>query len=169
MVDWILNQPFIVAAVFLTLVAAVRSELTYALGRGVRAGAIRLAWATKLSQEASARATRWLDRWGWPIIPLSFLTVGFHTAVHITAGLIGWRWGRYTLAAFPGWILWGCLYAAGGLAVFAGLAALARRSPGLAVVVGLALIGVIVGVVVIVKRFRAQRQSPPALVVDEAP
>ncbi len=46
-----------------------------------------------------------------------------------------------------GWVLWGCVYAAGGLAVFVGLAALARRSPWLVVVAVLVVTGVIVAVV----------------------
>jgi membrane protein DedA with SNARE-associated domain len=138
-IDWILSQPFVLAASFLTLVAAVRSQCTYWLGRGIRAGLIRAEWAKKMSGEAATRATRWLEKWGWPIIPLSFLTVGFQSAVNLTAGLIGWRWSRYTPAAAIGWVIWGCVYAAGGLAVFAGLAALFKRSPWLAVVAVLAV------------------------------
>ncbi|MDR1449707.1 MAG: hypothetical protein LBI84_05835, partial [Propionibacteriaceae bacterium] len=109
--------------------------------------------------QAAARAVRWLERWGWPVIPASFLTVGFQTAVNLTAGLIGWRWSRYTLAAVPGWIAWGCLYAAGGLAVFVGLAQLARRSPLLAAAAVLAGLAVVFAVVFAVKRLKARRQT----------
>jgi membrane protein DedA with SNARE-associated domain len=162
--DWILRQPFVLAAVFLVGVAAVRSQCTYWLGRAVRAGVIRSAWATKMSSEAATRAVRWLERWGWPIIPVSFLTVGFQTAVNLSAGLVGWRWSRYTLAAIPGWLAWGCIYAAGGLAVFVGLGRLAQRSPVAAVAVGLLLVAAIAATITLVKRAKARRASAPEVV-----
>jgi membrane protein DedA with SNARE-associated domain len=86
-----------------------------------------------MTSEAALKARDKLERWGWPLIPVSFLTVGFQTAVNLSAGLVGWRWFRYTLAAVPGWMAWGAVYAAGGLAVFAGVAAIAAASPWLAV------------------------------------
>jgi len=98
-----------------------------------------------------------LERLGWPLIPVSFLTLGFQTAVQLTAGLIGWRWPRYTLAAIPGWIAWGCVYAAGGLAAFAGLVVLVRQSWW---VVALVVAGVAGAVVVVVRR---RRQARPAV------
>ncbi|MDR0284618.1 MAG: hypothetical protein LBI33_06970, partial [Propionibacteriaceae bacterium] len=118
MIDWVQGQPFVLAAAFLTGVAAVRSQSTYWLGRGIRAGVVRTAWARKIATDKEQRVVRQLEHWGWPVIPVSFLTVGFQTAVQLTAGLLGWRWPRYTLAAIPGWLAWGCVYAAGGLAAF---------------------------------------------------
>ena len=156
--EWILGQPFLIAAAFLTGVAAFRSQATYWLGRGIRAGVVRGAWAEKLASDKQRRAVDKLERWGWPLIPVSFLTVGFQTAVQLAAGLIGWRWPRYVLAAIPGWILWGCVYAAGGLAVFAGLFALARQA-------WWAVAGVVVlvaAVIVLVVRLRRTRALPAA-------
>jgi membrane protein DedA with SNARE-associated domain len=158
-IDWILGQPYLVAAAFLTCVVAFRSQGTYWLGRGVRAGVVKTKRAEKLAGERAQKATRALERWGWPIIPLSFLTVGFQTAVNFTAGLIGWRWGRYTLAAVPGWLLWGNLYAAGGLAAFAGLGALARRSPWAAAGVIGAVVGGVILTVWLVRRARAAKAA----------
>ena len=129
MVQWVLSQHFALAASFLVLVAAVRSQCTYWLGRGIRAGVIKAAWAQRLRSEGAAKGQARLERWGWPIIPLSFLTVGLQTAVNLAAGLVGWRWLRYTLAASLGWLAWGLVYAAGGLAVFGALLALAKDSP----------------------------------------
>jgi membrane protein DedA with SNARE-associated domain len=161
-IEWILSQPYVLAAAFLTGVACVRSQCTYWLGRAVRAGVVKAKWATKMSGEAALRATRRIEKYGWPIIPVSFLTVGFQSAVNLTAGLIGWRWRRYTLAASLGWVLWGCVYAAGGLAVFVGLAALARRSPWAAAAVGVTAVGLVVGIVKLVKRTRAARGADEA-------
>jgi len=157
MMDWITGLPFVVAAAILTGVAAVRSQTTYWLGRGIRAGVVRGAWAQRLASDKQRLVLDRLERWGWPLIPVSFLTLGFQTAVQLTAGLIGWRWPRYTLAAIPGWIAWGCVYAAGGLAAFAGLVVLVRQSWW---VVALVVAGVAGAVVVVVRR---RRQARPAV------
>ncbi|MDR1388025.1 MAG: hypothetical protein LBJ44_10695 [Propionibacteriaceae bacterium] len=163
---WIEGNPFIVAFAFLTAVAAVRSQCTYWLGRGIRAGLVRYSWAQSLSQRASAQAWHRIQRWGWPVIPLSFLTVGFQTAVNLSVGLLGWPWRRYTPAAMIGWVLWGFVYAAGGLAVFAGLAALVRRSPLIAgAVVALALTGAVVALRLL-KRSRAAAVEPAEAPAD---
>ena len=160
MLDWIGDQPFLIAAAFLTAVAGVRSQCTYWLGRGVRAGVVRTPWAEKLSQEKAQRVTARLERWGWPLIPVSFLTIGFQTAVQLTAGLIGWHWPRYTLAAIPGWILWGCVYAAGGLAAFVGIVTLANRAWWLAVVVVAVVVTAVVVAVVVIRRRRSATIEP---------
>ena len=157
MLQWIQDQPFLVAVAFLTCVVGFRAEGTYWLGRGVRAGVVRAAWAQKLASDNEKRVVAKLEKWGWPIIPLSFLTVGFQTAVQFTAGLIGWHWLRYTLAAFPGWIAWGCVYAAGGLAVVAGILALARQSWWLAVLAVVLVVAIIVGIVVVRRRLKVRR------------
>ncbi|MDR0849248.1 MAG: hypothetical protein LBN10_09495 [Propionibacteriaceae bacterium] len=159
MLDWITGQPFWIAAVFLTGVAGFRSQATYWLGRGIREGAVRTKWAKSISSEKEQRAVKALEKWGWPIIPVSFLTLGFQTAVQLTAGLLGWRWFPYTMAAIPGWILWGCVYAAGGLAVFIGLFALAAKSWWLAGAVVLLVAGLIAGVII----WRRRHKVVPAV------
>ncbi|MDR0782443.1 MAG: hypothetical protein LBE83_01615 [Propionibacteriaceae bacterium] len=159
MMDWILGQPFLIAAGCLTGLAGFRSQCTYWLGRGIRAGVVRGRWADKLTSEKERSVVAKLEKWGWPLIPLSFLTLGFQTAVQLTAGVIGWRWLRYTLAAIPGWILWGCLYAAGGLAVFVAFFTLAGISWWLFVLVLLALIGLIVAIIMLRRRHRARAEA----------
>jgi len=154
MLSWILGQPFWIAVVCLTVVAAFRSQCTYWLGRALRAGVLHGRWATRLNNPRLNTATERLERWGWPLIPLSFLTVGFQTAVHLSAGVVGWHWLRYTAAAAPGWLLWGFVYAAGGLAVFAGVLALAGRSPWLVAAVVVVLVAVVVAVVLRRRRAR---------------
>ncbi len=159
MMDWILSQPFWLAAAFLTCVAAFRSQATYWLGRGIRAGVVKTQWARRFETEKSQRVINALQKWGWPLIPVSFLTIGFQTSVQLTAGLIGWRWPRYTLAAAIGWILWGCAYAAGGLAIFLGLVALAARSWWLVLLAVLVVAAVIVAVVLTRRRHKAAAEE----------
>ena len=161
MVDWILGQPFALAAGLLVLVAAVRSQCTYWLGRAIRSGLVRSTWAKRLQTEAASKGQERLERWGWPIIPLSFLTVGLQTAVNLAAGLVGWRWWRYTLAAILGWLAWGVVYAAGGLAIFAAVVALAHNSPVRAAAVVQSLVVVVVAAVFLVHRRRAALVSYP--------
>jgi len=161
MVQWILSQPFFLAAGLLVVVAAVRSQCTYWLGRGLRAGVIKSAWAVRLQSEGVAKGQARLERWGWPIIPLSFLTVGVQTAVNLAAGLVGWRWYRYTLAALLGWLAWGLVYAAGGLAVFGALVALAQDSPVRAAAIVQMVVVLVVAGIYLLHRRRA-KQSPPA-------
>jgi membrane protein DedA with SNARE-associated domain len=162
MYDWILAQPFGWAAAFLTTVAMVRSQCTYWVGRAIHAGLLRTSWAMRLRADSAQRGVEALERWGWPIIPLSFLTVGFQTAVNAGAGLVGWRWGRYTVAAIPGWIAWGVAYAAGGLAVFGAAWALASRSPWLLAAVALAVASIVAVAVVRHRTLRRRRRSAPA-------
>ncbi|MCL2802743.1 MAG: VTT domain-containing protein [Micrococcales bacterium] len=157
MVDWIMAQHFAVAAITLTVVAAVRSQCTYWLGRAVRSGVVKSAWAQRLSADGGSKGRRWLERRGWPIIPLSFLTIGLQTAVNLAAGLVGWRWPRYTLAAIPGWIAWGVIYAAGGLAIFGALMALAKDSPMRAAAIIQLVVCLIVAGLYIVSRRRASK------------
>ncbi|MDR1187951.1 MAG: hypothetical protein LBK95_10945 [Bifidobacteriaceae bacterium] len=167
MIDWILSKPFVLAFGFLTAVACVRSQCTYWVGRAVRAGVLKAAWAKRMTGEGAERARDKLERWGWPVIPVSFLTVGFQTAVNMSAGLIGWRWWRYTLAAVPGWMMWGSVYAAGGLAVFAGIARVAQDSPVLAAAV---IQAVIVAALTAIAwtRYRAARKHQVAAQAAQA-
>jgi membrane protein DedA with SNARE-associated domain len=127
--QWILDQPFGWSAAILTLVAMVRSQCTYWVGRAINRGLLHTRWAERLRAESLRKGVDALERWGWPIIPLSFLTIGFQTAVNAGAGIVGWHPLRYTLAAIPGWIAWGLAYAAGLLAVIGAAIGLATRSP----------------------------------------
>jgi membrane protein DedA with SNARE-associated domain len=168
-VDWILGQPFVLAAALLAMVAALRSQCTYWLGRAIRAGVIRGARAERLRSQKVAKAVAKLERWGWPLIPASFLTVGFQTAVHLSAGLMAWRWPHYTFAAAFGWVMWGCVYAAGGLAAFAAVAALVSSSP-LRAVASLKIVAVVVAVVAFLRSEKLRERLTFALdrvVVDD--
>lgn len=45
---------------------------------------------------------KFLNRWGLPLIPLCFFTIGFQTAVIAGAGIVRMKWPRFTLALIPG-------------------------------------------------------------------
>jgi len=163
MVDAIQALSFAWAALALFAVAVVRSQCTYWLGRALRAGLLQSArWRGFFARDGMVRGQAAIERWGWPIIPLSFLTVGFQSAVVAGAGVLGWPWLRFSLASLPGCVLWGCVYAAGGLAAFAALAALASVSTWLALA---ALIVLLIVITLLIRRRRtmAAPASPPDL------
>lgn len=150
---------------FFVLGAALRSQSLYWLGRGITAGVVRTRWRHLLEGERTRRAVAAVERWGMPIVPLSFLTVGFQSAVHGACGLLGLRWLRYTLWAVPGWLVWALVWSLAVVgssmaAVWAG-ARLAARSPW-ALAGALVVLGVVVWLLV-----RALRRRSATRVADE--
>ncbi len=129
MPSWIAEGPFALVYAFLLVVVFVRAQSTYWVGRAAAAGALRSRWARYVEGPQVRRATDVIDRWGLPVVPLSFLTIGFQTAVNAGAGLLRIRWLRYTVAMLPGCAAWALIYAVGGLAAFTAGASLAARSP----------------------------------------
>ena len=163
MPQWVQDGPFALVYGFLLAVVFLRAQATYWIGRAVAAGMLRTRWSRHFTGPRVTRAIGSIERWGWPIIPLSFLTIGFQSAVNAGAGVIRMRWPRYTLAMIPGCLVWALGYALGGLAAFQAAATLAARSPCVLVVVIL-LLGVVVAAVVLrVRRRRSERESVEAL------
>lgn len=161
MPEWLDGWPFL--PVYLVFVggAAVRSQATYWAGRGIAVGVLRTRWARGLDHPEVRRATAAIERRGMPVIPLSFLTVGFQSAVHAAAGVLRLPWLRYTLWAVPGYLLWALVWAGGGMTAVAGTVALAARSPWAVVAV------VAVAAAVVARRVRARRRV--AAVAGAAP
>src|SRR5699024_6943365 len=56
------------------------------------------------------RAERALDRWGPPAVAVSFLTIGFQTAINLAAGVVRMRWYRYVPALTIGGAIWATIY-----------------------------------------------------------
>ena len=147
MPQWLEGWPFLGLYLFFVLGAALRSQALYWAGRGVTAGVLRTRLADRLEDPRARRALEAIERWGMPVVPLSFLTVGFQSAVHTAAGLLRIGWLRYTLWSVPGWLVWALVWTTGGIAAAAAAVALAARSPWtlVAVVVVLAGAGVLLG------------------------
>ena len=163
MPQWVQDGPFAVLYAFLLVVVFLRAQGTYWIGRAVAAGVLRTRWSHHFTGPRVTRAIGSIERWGWPIIPLSFLTIGFQSAVNAGAGVIRMRWVRYTLAMIPGCLTWALVYSLGGLAAFQAAVALAAKSPWVLVAVIL-LLGAVVAVVVLrARRRRSERESVEAL------
>lgn len=155
MPTWMEGWPVLGIYLFFVLGAAARSQGLYWIGRGAAAGLLRSRWRDRLDSRAVHRAVTSIERWGMPVVPLAFLTVGFQSAVFSAAGLLRLHWLRFTLWSVPGVLVWALVWAGGGMAAVAGGAALAARSPWalLAVVVALG------GLVVLGVRRRRQRDG----------
>ena len=138
MMDWVQSLPLLQAMGFLYVVIWLRAGSTYALGRGARRVASRGRVAAFLESPRVERATEIVNRWGAPVVALSFLTVGFQTAVNAAAGLTGMPLKRYLPALAIGGAAWAFIYATIGLVAFV-------RSPWAAVAV-LALVIVLITV-----------------------
>lgn len=158
MMDWVQSLPLLPAVGFLYLVILLRAGGTYALGRGARKAADRGRVAALLERPRVRGAMDLINRWGAPVVALSFLTVGFQTAVNAAAGLTGMPLRRYLPALAIGGLAWAIIYATVGLVVVLGWLELFWRSPWAAVAV-LALVAVIVALLVL--RRRRASIAPP--------
>ncbi len=163
MPSWIQDGPFALVYGFLLVVVFLRAQATYWVGRAVATGALRSRWARYVEGPRVRRATRVIDRWGLPVIPLSFLTIGFQTAVNAGAGLLRIRWPRYTVAMIPGCLVWAAVYAVGGLAAFEAGVALAARSPWALAAFVLTVTLLVVAVAIRARRRRREIEAVDAL------
>src|SRR5665647_1871995 len=111
--DW----PVLGVFLFFLFGAVARSQAIYWVGRGVTAGVLRSRWGDRLDSSQVRRATTTFERWGMPVVPLAFLTVGFQSAVFASVGLLRVHWLRYTLWTIPGCLVWAALWGGSGLAV----------------------------------------------------
>lgn len=159
MPSWLEGRPFAITWAVLFGIVLLRAQATYWAGRGVITGALRTRLASWLSGPRLTRAIDAMNRWGLPVVTLSFLTVGFQTAVNAAAGLTRMRWGRYTLAMVPGCAAWAAIYATVGLAA---VAAWLHLTDGYRwIVIGAVLLAIGVAVTVLALRRRQRRADQP--------
>lgn len=103
-------------------IVLLRAGATYAVGRGVAAGVLRGREPGERTRSAMAR----VERWGPPVVTVSFLTVGAQTVVNAAAGLIRMSVPRYLLGLLPGAAVWATIWSTIG----AGLFVVATRAGG---------------------------------------
>lgn len=167
MMDWVESLPLLQAMGLLYVVIWLRAGSTYALGRGARRVARRGRIAAFLESPRVERATEIVNRWGAPVVALSFLTVGFQTAVNAAAGLTGMPLKRYLPALAIGGAAWAFIYATIGLVAFAAWLELFLRSPWAAVAV-LALVVVLIAVLLRHRRLAGGVLTPADDVATES-
>ncbi|BDZ54660.1 DedA family protein [Agromyces marinus] len=139
----------------LFVIVLLRAGGTYALGRGSRAGVKRLLERRGRMGPALARAEAVVDRYGAPVVALSFLTVGFQTAVNLAAGVMRMPLIRYLPALVIGGAAWATMYGVLGLATINAIIQAAQRDPVAAIVSVLAVIALFVLIDVATRKARA--------------
>ncbi|MDO5493589.1 MAG: VTT domain-containing protein [Nesterenkonia sp.] len=154
--EWILAQPLAAAIGLLFVVVFLRAGATYLLGRGAHRLADRGRGAAVLRSPKVIAATGAVNRWGAPVVALSFLTVGFQTALNAAAGLTRMPVSRYLPALIVGGLAWATLYATVGLAAAALWLQLFLHSPWAA---WIAVIAAVAAVTAVVMRRRAHRNG----------
>lgn len=177
MPEFLTGWPFWATFAFMYLVATLRGQGTYWLGRFVTEQTLRRVrpkpgWQTAaheaLAGEGTHRGVQAIHRWGLPIIPLCYLTVGFQTMVLAGAGVLRISWPVFTLVQLPGALAWATIYSTIGWAMWnAAIAAAAGSPAGIA-----ALVAAMALTVWLVLRRRARRRGaecePSATPVEAA-
>lgn len=160
MMEWIGSLPLLPAVAVLYGVILLRAGGTYALGRGAHRLADRGRVAELLRGPRVARAIAVVNRWGAPVVALSFLTVGFQTAANAAAGLTRMPLRRYLPALAIGGLVWAIVYATVGLAAVMLWIELFLASPWAAVLLLVLLVAAVLVLVRVRRRAPAERRSP---------
>ncbi|MFE2018944.1 DedA family protein [Streptomyces sp. NPDC059499] len=150
----------------LYVIVLLRAGGTFAVGWLAGAGARRSRFAGRMSSARFRRAERAIQRWGAPVVAVSFLTVGFQTAANFLAGNMRMPLPRYLPALFVGGAAWALIYATAGLGVLEVLGRLFAERTVLGVS-GVAVLALAVGGVV---AYRSRRAVPSSVdtVADES-
>ncbi|MGW6567519.1 DedA family protein [Streptomyces sp. NPDC054975] len=153
-------------AAALYVIVLLRAGGTFAVGWLAGAGARRSRLAGRISSAKFQRAERAIQRWGAPVVAVSFLTVGFQTAANFLAGSMRMPLTRYLPALFVGGAAWALVYATAGLGALDMLARLFAERTALGVAAVAALLLAVCGVVVY--RRRRAAASPREDAADES-
>ncbi|MER7519102.1 VTT domain-containing protein [Streptomyces sp. NPDC126499] len=137
-------------------IVLLRAGGTFAVGWLAGAGARRSRFAGRISSAKFRRAERAIQRWGAPVVAVSFLTVGFQTAANFLAGSMRMPLRRYLPALFVGGAAWALIYATAGIGVLEVLGRLFAERPALGVCAVAVLVLAVCGVVV----YRRRRAAP---------
>ncbi|MFK0203401.1 DedA family protein [Streptomyces lavendulae] len=137
-------------------IVLLRAGGTFAVGRLAAAGARRSRFAERTSSAKFRRAERAIQRWGAPVVAVSFLTVGFQTAANFLAGTMRMPLSRYLPALFVGGAAWSLIYATAGIGVLEVLGRLFAEQTALGVSAVAVLVLLVCGAVV----YRRRRAAP---------
>ncbi|MER7958913.1 VTT domain-containing protein [Streptomyces sp. NPDC096030] len=139
-------------------IVLLRAGGTFAVGWLAGAGARRSRFAGRISSAKFQRAERAIQRWGAPVVAVSFLTVGFQTAANFLAGSMRMPLTRYLPALFVGGAAWALIYATAGIGVLEVVGRLFAEHAALGVSAVAVLLLAVCGVVV----HRRRRAAVPA-------
>ncbi|MFS0729182.1 VTT domain-containing protein [Curtobacterium sp. 1P10AnD] len=149
------DLPFWPLVATLLVIVFCRAQATYWVARLAVTGASRSRLGRWVDSVAVRRGSALLDRWGLPVVAVSFLTVGLQTVMNAAAGLARVPWWRYTAVMLVGCVAWAFVYATVGLAVFWAVLAAVAGSPWGVVALVTVVAAVAVGWAVARRRRRA--------------
>ncbi|OEJ30141.1 DedA family protein [Streptomyces subrutilus] len=141
-----------VTAGALYVIVLLRAGGTFAVGWLTGAGARRSRFAERIASVKFRRVERAIQRWGAPVVAVSFLTVGFQTAANFLAGSLRMPLSRYLPALFLGGAAWALIYATAGLGLLEVLGRLFAERTALGVSAVAVLLLAVCGVVVYRRR-----------------
>lgn len=144
------SLPIAVTWLILFGIILARAGGTFLLGRLARRGIRKIERIdTIMSGQKYQRAEAMIERFGAPVIVVSFLMVGVQTVLNLAAGTSGMSYRRYLPALVIGGSLWALIYSTVGIIGFKAVATAYQMQPGLTVGVGacfvLAVIGLLTG------------------------
>ena len=151
--DW--SFPIAVTWLIMFGIIIFRAGGTFLLGRFARKGIRKFDRVEKImSGRKYRRAEDTIDRFGAPVVALSFLTVGLQTVVNLAAGTTGMRYRRYVPALAVGGSLWALIYSTVGFLGFKAVAKAYQAEPGLTVGLGLVFVVAIIGLFIGLRKDR---------------
>ena len=125
--EWEMPKLLVYALLFCIVFS--RASATYALGRGLIAGASRVKTTAKMQGRRYQQACRLLARYGAPVVSVCFLTVGFQTMVLLASGGLRMPLRKFLPALGVGSVLWALLYGTVGFVGFHALRVVWEFSP----------------------------------------
>ena len=156
--DW--SFPIAVTWLIMFGIIICRAGGTFLLGRLSRKGIRRFDRIEKImSGSKYRRAEDTIDRFGAPVVALSFLTVGLQTVVNLAAGSTGMRYRRYVPALAVGGSLWALIYSTVGFLGFKAVAKAYQAEPGLTVGLALVFVVAIIGLFIGLRKDRTPAEE----------
>lgn len=150
------HAPFWVIVLALFVIVELRANGTYWLGRLASTGVHRTRLARLLDSPAYLKACERIDRFGAPVIALSFLTIGFQTIANLAAGATSMKLRHYLPAVVVGGTAWALVYATLGTVGVDLVARLWDYSPVITVAALVLAVGAIATYVVVQARRRPE-------------
>lgn len=135
--EW--DAPYLVIVAALFGIVMARANGTYWLGRLVERGLNRTRVSALMDSAGYRHAVDRLNRWGPPVVSVSFLAIGVQTLINLAAGATRMPLRRYLPAVTVGCILWAFLYGTVGFIGWEALGLLWERSPALTLAIGATL------------------------------
>ncbi|WP_166972393.1 DedA family protein [Brevibacterium atlanticum] len=166
-----LNWSLPIAVTWLILFGIIlaRAGGTFLLGRLARTGIRKIDRVDRLMSGPKYRkAESMIERFGAPVIAVSFVMIGVQTVLNLAAGTTGMSYRRYLPALAVGGAMWATIYSTVGLIGFKALAAGYQAAPGLTIGVAVCFVLAIIGLVIGLKKPSVSAEAADGAEADVA-